>query len=236
MADALAKARRHWQTQYRAEPPPNASPETSPRRWSIAISREAGTNGPAIARALSERLGWLVYDRELIQKIADEMGLHAGLLQSVDEKQQGWLRECLRSFTTSANVSEAAFVRKLVETLLSLAAHGECVIVGRGAATVLPAATTLRVRLVGPVRERIEAMRQHFGITWDEAERWVEKTDRERKRFVLDHFNKDPSDARYYDLVLNTSRFTVKESADFIVEALRHLQARTEALVPALSH
>lgn len=236
MAEALQQARRHWQARLRAESiPAMFQTEEVTRPFSIAISREAGANGPAIARAVGESLNWPVYDKELVQKIADEMGLHANLLQSVDEKQIGWLKECLRSFTSEPNVNEMAFVRQLLETLLSLAAHGECVIIGRGAAVVLPAETTLKVRLVAPVRERVESIWQRLGISRAEAENWVRKTDCERQRFVVDHFHKDPSDPQYYDLVLNTSRFTVAECTEFIVEALRRLQARAAARVPALN-
>jgi hypothetical protein len=47
----------------------------------------------------------------------------------------------------------AAYVHHLSQAILSLGAHGRCVIIGRGAAQILPAQTTLRVRLIGP-RER----------------------------------------------------------------------------------
>jgi cytidylate kinase len=118
--------------------------------------------------------------------------------------------------------------------LLSLAAHGECVIVGRGAAQVLPAETTLRVRLVAPEEKRVEAIEQRFGISNEEAARWVEKTDAERIRFVRDHFHKDPADPRNYDLVLNSLRFSVDECADLILEALHRLQTKALARKPAL--
>lgn len=236
MADALERALRHWQARMRAETKPDSVTEAVPRPFTIAVSREAGANGPAIAHAVGECLGWPVYDKELVQNIAEEMGLHTKLLQSVDEKQMNWLQECLQAFSSAPSVSEMAYVRHLVETLLALAAHGECVIVGRGSAVVLPAETTLRVRLVGSVRERSEAIRQRFGSTKEEAERWVEKTDRERQRFVFDHFHINPEDPRHYDLVLNSLRFSVEECADLIVKALRHLQARAKAPAPILSH
>jgi cytidylate kinase len=92
-----------------------------------------------------------------------------------------------------------------------------------------PAATTLRVRLVGPVADRVEAIRQRFGISQGEAAAWVERTDAERNRFVRDHFQADPSDPRRYDLVLNSSRFSTEECADLIGQALRRLQARVPA-------
>jgi len=155
--------------------------------------------------------------------------VRASLLESVDERRKGWLQECLEAFGSGSTVSESAYVRRLVETLLALASRGECVLVGRGAPQLLPAATTLRVRLVGPVADRVKVVRQRFGISEEEAARWVAKTDAERGRFVKDHFRKDPADPRLYDLVLNSARLSAGECADLIVEALRRLQARAPA-------
>jgi hypothetical protein len=229
MAEAMERARRHWQAQRKAEAAAGVPPVPSPPAFTIALSREAGANGPLVARAVGERLGWAVYDRELVQHVAADLGVRASLLESVDEKRRSWLLECLEAFAPAPAVGEGAYVRHLVETLLSLGAHGQCVIVGRGAAQVLPAAATLRVRLVGPVEDRVQAVCQKFGIAPEEATRWVESTDGERVRFVKDHFHKDPTDPRHYDLVLNSSRFSVPECADVIIEALRRLQARAKA-------
>jgi cytidylate kinase len=225
----MGRARRHWQAR-RGEAFEAGAPPPPPRpAFTIALSRESGANGPAVARAVAERLGWEVYDRELLQHVAQEMGLRAQLLESVDERRKGWLRECLEAFASAPAVSEGAYVRHLVEALLALAAHWACVFVGRGAAQVLPAATTLRVRLVGPEGERVEGIRQRFGISREDAARWVAMTEAERGRFVRDHFHKDPADPRLYDLVLNSSRFSAGECAGLIVEALHLLQARVPA-------
>src|SRR2546430_199101 len=80
------------------------------------------------------------------------------------------------------------------------------VIVGRGAAHMLPRATTLRIRLVGTREDRIAATSSRLKISLAEAARWVETTDKQRSRFVKDHFYKDPADPDQYDLVLNASR------------------------------
>ena len=184
-----------------------------PIAFTIAISREAGVRARTSPRAVGERLGWPVYDRELVQHIAQEMGLRAKLLESVDEKYASWLQESLQCLASGPAVSSSGYVRHLVEMLLALAVHGECVIVGRGAAQVLPADTTLRVRLVAPSRKRVTTIQQRFGISREEALHWIEKTDAERSRFVRDHFHKDPGDPRLYDLVLNSARFSVAECA-----------------------
>jgi cytidylate kinase len=208
----------------------DVSVKPAPAAFTVALSREAGANGAVIAGRLGDRLGWAVYDRALLDWIAGEMGLRTSLLESVDEKRVSWLRECVEAFASAPGVTGGAFVRHLVEMMLSLATHGECVIVGRGAAQLLPAATTLRVRLVADPRDRVAVIRQRLGLSEGEAVRWVETTDRERDRFVRDHFHKDPADPRGYDLVLNASRFSVDECAEVIEEALLRLQAPARAL------
>ena len=51
----------------------------------------------------------------------------------------------------------------------------------------------------------------------------MENTDRERAAFIKDHFLKDPADPRWYDLLLNVSRWSVMECADLIVDGLSRL-------------
>jgi cytidylate kinase len=222
MAESLIRAHQHWQTIDQKEPGPSGQPVPT---FTIALSREAGTYGAAIAREVGDRLGWPVYDSELLQRIADDMGVRRTLLESVDERHVDWLSETLAGFLSTPAVSQVAYFRHLVETLLSLATHGECVIVGRGATKILPVATTLRVRVVAPLDHRVEAVRREHGITLEEAATRVEITDRERNRFVTSHFQIDATDPRNYDLILNVARFSKEECADIILAALDRLRA-----------
>ena len=225
--------RRHWGVQKQPGAVQRESTSKSAQTFTIALSREAGPQGTSVAGAVAKLLGWHVYDHELVEYIAKEMGLRTALLESVDEKKQAWLRESietslgsLASGTQSPWASESSYVRHLAETVLALGAHGECVIVGRGAAFILPAATTLRIRLVGPVRERIAAMSKRLDISEGEAAWQVRTIDRQRTDFVQDHFFKNASDACNHDVVVNAMRFSVAECAELIVKALHCLQAR----------
>ena len=98
-------------------------------------------------------------------------------------------------------------------------------IVGRGAAFILPVETTLRVRLVGETKERIAVLTRKLGIPEREAARQLRNLDRERIDFVQDHFLKDATDPRSYDLILNAPRLSVAEIAEVIAETLRRFQA-----------
>jgi cytidylate kinase len=206
------------------------------RAFTIALSREVGAGGTSVASEVGARLNWPVYDHELIERIAREMNLRTALLESVDERRLSWVEECLESLSSLGRpLSENAFVRHLVQTILSLGAHGECIIVGRGAAQVLPAESTLRIRLVAHLEDRVAAIMNERRLGRDEARRWLEVTERERQQFVQDHFHRDPADPREYDLVLNTSRLGYGGSAELIIEALHRLSARQPQPRPALA-
>jgi len=224
--ESIVRAQEHWYNRATQR-----ERETKPA-FTIALEREAGAQGTTIAHTLGARLHWSVYDQELVERIAHDLGLRPALLGTVDERRKSWLLEVVEGFSTARGVTENAYVRHLVQTLLSLGAHGECVIVGRGAALVLSHETTLRVGLVAERHDRIEATRRRLGLTRREAERWVDETQRERVAFVRDHLQKDPHDPVHYDLVLNTSRWSVAECVEFILAGLRRLENRP---VPAES-
>ena len=219
MTEAVEQAQEHWRRR-RLEAPRTAL------AFTVAITREAGAPGTAVAREVGGLLSWPVYDHELLEKIAQEMGLRVNLLESVDELHQSWLLESLQALSSSPHVTESSYVRHLVETILSLGFHGHCVIVGRGAAQLLPEARTLRVRLMARREDRVERIAQMHGLARDQAERKTDEIDRDRVRFVKNHFHKDPTDLLHYDLILNASRWSVAECADFIVQGCRSLQKR----------
>jgi cytidylate kinase len=219
ITEALSRAQKDWQSARR-----EADQEPQTQHYSIAIAREAGTPGSAVAHEIGTRLGWVVYGHELVERIAHEMGVRVSLVESLDEKRQHWLRESLQALGSGPPASEAAYVHRLSETILSLGAHGRSVIIGRGAAQILPAQTTLRVRLIGPREERIaHAMRQH-SLTHREASHWIDATDRERRRFVRSHFQKDPAEPGGYDLTLNAFRWSVRGCAEVVIESLRCME------------
>lgn len=221
VGESLLRAQLHWQEKPKSDP--------APPPLTVAISRESGTNAGQVAAQLGKRLGWPVYERELLERIAQEMGLRTQLVESVDERRASYLLSCLRAFTSPNAVSEEAYFAHLTNVVFSLAAHGECILVGRGTAQLLPAESTLRVRLVAPLNHRIHVMQQRCNLLFAEAARRVADTDHARAEFVRGVYQKDPDDAAGYDLVLNTARYTPDECATIIEAALRLRQARIKA-------
>ena len=102
---------------------------------------------------------------------------------------------------------------------LALAAQGEVVLIGRGAGCILPRTSTLNVRLVAPLADRIAYMGQWLRLPLAEAEEKVRSRDQRRAEFLQRHFDRLPGDLYQYDVVLNSSMFGEEGCADLIGQA-----------------
>jgi cytidylate kinase len=194
--------------------------------FSIALSREAGIDADAVAREIGRRLGWQVWDQELLVAIAERLHSRAADLAALDETHISWLQESFESFFEPHHISQMAYIHQLVQILVELGEHGECVIVGRGAAQMLPPETTLRVRLVAPLKERVASMSHRLGGgAANRVAKKLEQMERDRTRFVREHFHRDPTDQVNFDLVLNMSRLSTADCAEIIIDALHAEQA-----------
>lgn len=192
----------------------------------VTIDREVGTPDQEISREVGARLGWPVYDHELLEIIAKREHWPLYALEELDERHVSWLQESFESFWAFPSVREMEFVHRLVETIAELGAQGHCIIVGRGVEHILPREGVLRVRLIASREDRVATLARRQQVSLKEASRRLATLERTRRDFIRSHFGNaatEPSDA----LVLNTSHISVSECADLIVDALqrRHDQA-----------
>jgi cytidylate kinase len=202
--------------------------------FTITISREVGALGNSVAQELGRRLNWPVYDQEILNTMAEQMGKPRHDLHALDERHIPWLQECLTNLVTGYQPATCySYTKNLVATVCVLGAMGHCIIVGRGAHLILPAESTLRVRLVGDLEDRVKTIRARHGLSEKEAREFIHKTDPQRAEWVRTTFGKDPADARHYDLVLNTSSLSVAECAEIILETLRRMEVKAAATAPA---
>lgn len=203
-----------------------AGTKHGPSPFTITISREAGAQGSAVAAEIGQRLGWPVYDQNILGKIADEMKRPPSRLEAVDEQPVGWLQETIGNLLGQYQVGTDTYLKYLMIAVRGLGLGGKCVIVGRGANFILPVETTLRVRMVAAPEDRTRMVASSKGISAAEAAAWVEATNYRRGAFVKYAFKQDAANPHHYDLVLNMSRLSVSDAADTIIETLRRLEKR----------
>lgn len=201
--------------------------------FTIAISRQVGARGTSLAREVGRRLNWPVYDHELVERLAQELHASVREVEEADERPGNWVVETAESLSFMPRVDEMRYAYRLRRLLLALGRKGSCIIVGRGAAHLLPPATTLRVRLVAPLEDRVAYMAGKLKQPSKQVEHHIEATQRERLRFVRDHFHRDASDPVNYDLVLNVGSMPIPVCAELIMDALR---SRQESLETSSAH
>jgi hypothetical protein len=217
---ALQRVHTYWETR-RLE----AARENRNTALAVTLDREPGAPVEEVARELGLRLGWPVYDHELVERIARDLGVPVSQVDQIDERGQHWLVECLESLTLTPHLTEAGYVHRLIETIQALGQRGNCVLVGHGAAEILPVHSTLRVLLVGTARDRVARLMKQLRVNGREAERWAKQVSKERARFLRNHFHVDPEAPGNYDLVLNTSQWPAVSCASFIAQALERRTA-----------
>ena len=54
----------------------------------LIISREKGAGGNAVAKLVGRRLGWQVFDNEIVDEIAQKAHVRRQLIESLDERDQ----------------------------------------------------------------------------------------------------------------------------------------------------
>lgn len=191
----------------------------------VTISREAGAGGLSVARRLAENLdarqpsgrpAWRVFDHNLIDEALRQHRMPAHLGAYMAEDVVHLVPDTVEDLL-GIHPPATEMIRKLAGTMVNLARRGNVILVGRGgnlATARVPGA--IHVRLVAPRIQRVRHIEELRGLTHADAEAFVTKTDRARKRFVSQNFRAKIDDPTGYDLVLNTGRLGFDKAAEFI--------------------
>jgi cytidylate kinase len=193
----------------------------APLGLAVAVSREAGARGGTIGRLAGKRLGWQVYDQDLLEFMAQDAVARQGLLDNLTPACSEWVDKRMEELRRLYNLGDDSMVLQMSRLVLALAAGGEVVLIGRGANFVLPRETTLNVRVIAPLRERIAYMGQWLRLPVEEATEKVRSRDERRREFLLTHFRRSPDDVQHYDLVLNTGHLGEEVCAELVATAAR---------------
>ncbi len=184
----------------------------------ITISREFGARGAAFAAHLARKIGYKVWDKDLLQAITKEVGAGLKMVESVDERRRQTLEDTVTGFfhNLPTNVS---YLRSLIRVISTIEDFGNSIIVGRGANYICKNPKALHVRIVSPLKSRMEDYARRENISITEAKRLIEEKDGERMEFINLNFHKNMNEASDYDLVINAKSFNMDEMAGLVIDA-----------------
>lgn len=190
------------------------------RFQSLCISREAGSGSATIGRMVGARLGWKVYDQELLEAIASRMELTTEEVKAFDELAPSLVQDWILPLREEYYAPQEAYLDHLAKLVEALGKAGQCVIVGRGASFLLPRETTLSVRIVAPLKSRSARLAERMGVSVRTARRAARDLDRRRDGFARTMYRVDPTDAHNYDLVLDSQSLGLTIASEIILKAI----------------
>lgn len=187
----------------------------------LLVSRQCGSGGSLIARAVAQRLGWSVFDREILDEVARLANVRTQVMETVDQQTLAKWEADWEAEVKPEDVGYESYLRYLRQVVLALGHHGDVVILGRGAQFLLPAASALRVRVVAPAELRVQSLLKRTGRSERDVREHIEKADAERISFTQTYFHRDPDIALNYDLVLNTGAISVDAAGEIVLRAMK---------------
>jgi cytidylate kinase len=164
----------------------------------IAITQHLGTRGELLGRTLADRLGYRFMNvQDLIDEASKTYHMPPELLVVVDERRP--------HFWERLKTDTARFIPIFKSVLLKHMAQDRLVVLGRSVAQIMPDhGCGLRLRLVGPLEERVKEVAVEEKLAPAVAERRVRDYDREVRARLQVLFEVDIEDPTVHHLTLNT--------------------------------
>jgi cytidylate kinase len=211
----------HWPFGRRARTTEVETPPVPVARFrNIAISREAGAGGGAIARMVATKLNWKVYDHELVEAIAHRMERPVDEVKIFDELAPSAVQDWLLPLREEHYAPQEAYLDHLAKLVEAIGRAGDSIVVGRGAGFILPRNETLSVRIIAPLKARAARLAERMGVSQRTARRAARDLDRRRAQFVRTMYRADANDSHNYDLVLDSDSLGLPMASELITRAV----------------
>lgn len=171
----------------------------------VTISREFGSGGRTVGKTLAERLGVPCYDRELIEKIAQESGFAESYVQKTDESATpGFLASAL-SARVFGPTNEDYLWQIQRKVILKLAEQGACIIVGRCADYILrEKADCLTAFIHASPAFRAERIVKVYGEREEPPQQRIREKDKRRAAYYRFYTDMKWGYARNYQVSLDS--------------------------------
>ena len=197
----------------------------------ITIARQYGSGGKTIGEMLADRLGVHFYNKELMKLASEDSGISEALFVNADEKvkntrlfkiaQNVYSGELIPpesdDFTSTDNLFnyQAKIIRKLAE-------EESCIIVGRCADFVLKDYdNVLSVFVHAPHDFCMEQAAKRHSMSAKELDKFIQKTDKHRAEYYKYHTGREWTDARNYDLCLDSSKLGFERCVEEIIAYMK---------------
>jgi len=200
----------------------------APPKPTITITREFGCEAYPVAEELvklAEKAtgeSWLLVDISLLDAVAKEHNISPEVMLSLGKKPR-WLDDMFATFSSKWK-TDADYYRLLCEQVIALAAAGNVVFVGLGAAIITKAMKHCsHFRLIATHDFKVGSIARRMKISKQEAELVVIDKQKERDSIIRKLLDADEHDPLYYHAIFNNGKINSKQIAKMISGHVFHL-------------
>jgi hypothetical protein len=196
---------------------PHQEPAVRPN---LTLSQRPCSGAEELAKALAERLGWELYDRQIVEALHEDDALGKSVLESLDQRLLGFREDWVYHLFVPGHTSSTAYLHRLTQLIFSIAMRGHNIFLGRGATFIVPAPWRLSVLLTRGLESRAELCSKESGIGHDAARHELARLDRVRAEFVSRGFHRVADDPASHDLCINLDAVGIESATEIVVGAL----------------
>lgn len=191
----------------------------------ITISRQFGSGGHSIAKAVAERMGIAFYDNNLITEVAKQSGLSEEFIRENEEyasHSSSFLYQLAMS--TAGTYGYPSVYQKLYEAqtkvIEEIANKESCVIVGRCADYILKnREDCLHVFIHADNEHRAKHILEKYGPTEKTTAQRIKDKDNKRRNYYRFHTDREWGVAANYHLSLDSGALGEALCVELIVKA-----------------
>ena len=192
----------------------------------ITISRQFGSGGHSIAKAVAERMGIPFYDNNLITEVAKQSGLSEEFIRENEEyasHSSSFLYQLAMS--TAGTYGYPSVYQKLYEAqtkvIEEIASKESCVIVGRCADYILKdREDCLHVFIHADNEHRAKHILEKYGPTEKTTAQCIKDKDNKRRNYYRFHTDREWGVAANYHLSLDSGALGEELCVQLIMKAM----------------
>lgn len=192
----------------------------------ITISRQYGSGGHAVGEQVAKKLGVAFYDSNLIDITAKESGFTPEYVKEHEQKLTNSLLYKLYkqnyAYVNDSIPPQDMLFMVQTRVIRDIAARESCVIVGRCADYILKGhPNSFNVFVHANNAFRMSRVITEYGADPEDAEKEMEKKDKERENYNEHYTGRKWADLKDYDLTIESSLFGIDITAAMIIDARR---------------
>ena len=186
----------------------------------ITLSREYGSGGRYIGKLIADKLGIKLYDKEFIEKVAQETGLSEEYIESNEQKRDS-LSNLNNGYYFGLTNSDELFFKES-ELIKEVANKESCVIIGRCADFILQdKSNVLKVFVYSDIKDKVKRATEFYGFDKQKAEKEIIRIDKLRANHYKYYTEKEWKNPSNYDICINSDTLGVEKTADLICEIIK---------------